>query len=103
MEKNLWLEQEERSVTSQLASNKKNSKIDGYLFKRCLIILLVPAMLLMQAYAGACAYIECPYCEEVLEIVSEQVRWFPDVWTCSKCGYDNYEGISTCAVCGTRK
>lgn len=30
-------------------------------------------------------------------------RWFPDVWHCSSCGYDNYEGIHRCAVCGTAR
>lgn len=28
---------------------------------------------------------------------------FPNVWTCPKpsCGYANYDGISSCALCGT--
>lgn len=25
---------------------------------------------------------------------------FPNTWSCSKCGYENYEGISPCAQCG---
>lgn len=30
-------------------------------------------------------------------------RWFPDTWRCKYCGYENYDGIRTCAVCGTPK
>lgn len=25
---------------------------------------------------------------------------FPDCWICKKCGYDNYNGINTCGICG---
>jgi len=25
---------------------------------------------------------------------------FPDTWTCSRCGYENYEGITWCGKCG---
>ncbi len=25
---------------------------------------------------------------------------FPDTWKCSHCGYENYDGIDTCSVCG---
>lgn len=27
---------------------------------------------------------------------------FPDTWTCSQCGYENYEGITSCGRCGGR-
>lgn len=27
-------------------------------------------------------------------------RFFPDTWACKKCGYDNYEGIDYCGMCG---
>jgi hypothetical protein len=26
-----------------------------------------------------------------------------DTWVCSNCGYENYEGIETCALCGTSR
>lgn len=25
---------------------------------------------------------------------------FPDTWKCSQCGYENYDTIDTCSVCG---
>ncbi|HRD56190.1 MAG TPA: hypothetical protein PLC42_07325 [Parachlamydiaceae bacterium] len=30
---------------------------------------------------------------------------FPNVWTCPRpsCGYSNYDGISSCALCGTAR
>jgi len=30
-------------------------------------------------------------------------RWFPSTWVCGKCGYSNYDGICSCAVCGTSR
>lgn len=31
-------------------------------------------------------------------------KWpMPDTWRCSNCGYENYEGIGHCAICGTRR
>jgi hypothetical protein len=31
--------------------------------------------------------------------------WFPKTWTCPNhsCGYDNYDGIDYCSLCGTRR
>lgn len=29
--------------------------------------------------------------------------YFPATWICSNCGYDNYEGIDRCAVCGEKR
>lgn len=26
-----------------------------------------------------------------------------DTWECKKCGYENYEGIGKCPICGTKK
>lgn len=36
-------------------------------------------------------------------VKSETKTWpFPNTWTCSQCGYDNYEGIAWCGRCGGR-
>jgi len=34
------------------------------------------------------------------ELVAMERGFFPDTWTCPYCGYENFEGISACAVCG---
>jgi hypothetical protein len=32
--------------------------------------------------------------------LESDAQLFPETWICSDCGYENYEGISTCAQCG---
>lgn len=32
-----------------------------------------------------------------------KARMYPKTWSCTKCGYNNYEGINSCAVCGKSK
>jgi len=35
--------------------------------------------------------------------ISMEKMWFYDTWICKKCGYDNYEHIKRCPICGTKK
>lgn len=35
-------------------------------------------------------------------VVRSSCSLFPSTWKC-KCGYDNYEGINNCAICGKAK
>lgn len=44
----------------------------------------------------------CPYCHEEIEVICGKGWVFPDTWTCPSCGYENYEGVTSCALCGTR-
>lgn len=37
------------------------------------------------------------------ETVQAFPRIFPNTWDCKKCGYENYEGINKCPICGTLK
>jgi hypothetical protein len=41
-----------------------------------------------------------PHCHEEIEVIFGKGWVFPDTWTCPSCGYENYEGIRSCALCG---
>lgn len=32
-----------------------------------------------------------------------QGKFLPDTWRCRNCGYENYEGIGRCAICGEKR
>lgn len=67
---------------------KKKSNADIETFKRLLI------------YITAAFLIYAPqiWCNQPHH--TSAFRWFPDTWTCSGCGYSNYDGIHKCGVCG---
>lgn len=38
-----------------------------------------------------------------LEKPNPKVAVWGDTWECKSCGYENYEGINRCPICGTAK
>jgi len=42
-------------------------------------------------------------CFTSLTYASHPIQHYPNKWKCSQCGYENYEGIRYCAVCGKKK
>lgn len=77
----MYTDEEERQIEQEI----KRKKHDASTCKKILI------------YGIACLICVSP------NLYSDLARWFPDTWSCKKCGYENYEGIRTCAVCGTSK
>ena len=85
MFKNNWLDNE----VVVLENEMKYSKRSDYMFPKMLCILLILLFFTVGAFGES--------------VVARQ--YFPDTWTCSnpKCKYVNYDGINSCALCGTKR
>ena len=81
-----WLQEEERLIKIEMKRRPDRAFNNKYL----LAIILFGLLTLLPHISHSHS---CPH-KEML---------FPDVWICKQCGYDNYEGINTCAVCGTAR
>lgn len=72
-----WLDDETRILRQEMKSKQTRTSNFGVLLLFALILGI--GFMHHKIYAGG---------------------WFPNVWRCKTCGYENYEGISGCAVCG---
>lgn len=83
---------EELEILSERKSLKGNfrtrARLEAYINKRLFIML---GMLLV-----ACSSFVLHDSSHYLHAK----RWFPDTWRCKACGYENYDGINNCGVCG---
>ena len=80
---------------------------DPWLTRKLLVLIIISAMLAIPKLAYSVEFM-CPHCETDIELTVQMTMsdrgWpFPDTWTCSQCGYENYEGINSCAMCGGGK
>ena len=41
--------------------------------------------------------IKCPDCHKTVG------RWLPDTWECPSCGYENYNCMRYCSLCGSER
>jgi hypothetical protein len=73
-----------------------NKEKDSYIMKKLLIFLCSLSCL---GYLNADSKINCPHCQEPIQF---RGLW-GDTWTCpnTHCGYENYEAVSYCGICGT--
>lgn len=79
---------------------------DVYLYTKWFALLGALVVLNYPMFVNAWDIV-CPHCECTIGIhpvaTKETRKWpFPDTWICSQCGYENYEGINSCAMCGGR-
>jgi len=81
-----WLRQEERMIEQEI---RRKSPV--YINKKYLFLIFVLGILSVLPQM------------DFLHSCPNKCGFFPDTWICKKCGYDNYEGIGRCAVCGTEK
>lgn len=103
---NEWLENEIKSIDKEVR-RKKPRKDD--MFYKLLFMILIFFVSCVKAYSEYSDTMPC--CPNCNEDISDVVRnynmgWiFPDTWTCPNrnCGYENYDGLSHCSVCGTRR
>lgn len=87
-----WLEQEERELKKEIYQNKRKQVTHrGHTSMRPFVILLFIIALFGSLNAFATEFPIPPV---------ESGKMPQKTWTCKKCGYNNYEGIKGCAVCG---
>jgi hypothetical protein len=87
-----WQENEEQEILSERKSLKGNfrtrARLEAYINKRLFIML--------GMFFFACT----SFMYQDNGHYKHATRWFPDTWKCKVCGYENYEGINNCGVCG---
>jgi len=85
-----WLEKEEAEIA--YLKSRKSYREEEREQNRMLFIML-----------GIFAFVAFTFMFNTDPLQAYEERFFPDTWNCKKCGYENYEGIFTCGVCGTAK
>lgn len=82
---------------------------------RKILVVLAGLSVIAAPMVGDAIEMYCPHCEEPIQVhvttsyeEGEEcrcvdLRLFPDTWRCHECGYENYEGIGYCAICGARR
>lgn len=106
MIKNEWLDNEVLSIAKEMRATKnRGDKLFPYLMIMVVILLLLTCRVCAEEEQQSCY---CPHCNsDISEVVcGYNIGWlFPSTWYCPnpKCGYENYEGLDYCAMCGTRK
>lgn len=98
-----WLDVQEKEfliqkkeLTNKKICQKYNINEEGEILKKLLIMVVSIAVL---SWCNLSA--ECEKCK----IASTHRGFWGSTWTCSNinCGYENYDGIDYCGLCGTRK
>lgn len=93
MTRNEFEEQKHELVRDHNYHRITGTTRDKYTFHK---LLLAVALLTL-------ANISCLQSAPPKHIKSHPRTWpFPNTWTCSQCGYENYEGITWCGKCGGR-
>jgi predicted nucleic acid-binding Zn ribbon protein len=81
---NRWLEEE----TKKVQQNQCRSNESSFFLISILIIL--------------CTILGC-YSVAISEEKGFTEKKWPGIWTCKKCGYENYDLFDHCAVCGEKR
>lgn len=86
---NDWLDTETKNFQRDLQS--KDNNFDNKFFIKLVVILTC-----------LITFNLCAYTDSSQRHLS---RMFPDTWKCSNptCGYENYQGIGHCALCGKKR
>ena len=109
MPKKTWVEQEILNIQTQrrLKVDVKNKKLLRMVDMKKLLVLPLFVSLLLINQLHSELYFKCSKCDHLEEIVvdKEAFRFFPDTWRCrnEKCGYENYEGLDYCSLCGRKR
>jgi hypothetical protein len=90
--RNIWLEKEQEFIEKEILFNKPNKCKDVKIMSKFIILI---GFISLLSYANA----------QVTEFEYQITRTWGDTWTCPKetCGYENYEGIEYCGLCGTKR
>lgn len=92
--KNEWLDGEVATIKRE-AKKKMNERESMKLFYKFLAMLIILLFLTLKAFGEPIA----------VRGGCNVAGLFPNTWRCSNqaCGYENYEGIDYCALCGKRR
>lgn len=88
-----WLIEQEIDIKMDKVKNKKLKETTTMIKLMALV-----GFISLLSYANAETVFNCPHCEKPIEI-----RTWGETWICpnKKCGYENYDGIDYCGICGT--
>jgi len=104
-----WLETETKKVISDKRKYNQDSRykreLDQAIFKK--ILLMIPLVfIILGSNIDIDIFGKWFGVTETNDIaVVNKAGLFPNVWICPQhsCGYSNYDGISSCALCGTAR
>lgn len=86
-----WIHEEQTAIKREMRRKDKNIT-ESFIMYRYLM-LIIPLAIFM-ACTDPCLHARLEY--------ELKGGWFlPDTWYCKQCGYENFEGITTCPICGT--
>lgn len=66
---------------------------DNLVFTKAILILVITSLLMLSGCMCNAGEIKPKKSE----------RLFPHTWKCRGCGYDNYDGMNHCGICGRKK
>jgi hypothetical protein len=98
-----WIE-EEFTCTKKIKLNKKTElKMENDTMFRLLFLVLGSSFLFWTSLSADC--ISCPKCYHEIDTESQGLYIFYDTWICPNphCGYENYDEINYCGICGSKK
>ncbi len=97
MTKKLWIAKEQREFRIELLSKRRNKNSDTKIMLRIITLLI---LICAFSYASA-DLLYCPHCMEKIEFKGV----WGQTWICPKpsCGYENYEAVQYCGICGTSR
>lgn len=103
-----WLENETKKVISDTKKYHRDTRykkeLDYEVLKK--IFLMIPLLLIiLSTHIDGELFTEWFGKKNVMQVQANEPSLFPNVWVCPNrtCGYSNYDGISTCALCGTAR
>src|ERR1700679_281748 len=100
IEQNSWLEDQEKDLNKEITKKRKKIKNeDNQIMKSFLLILGAIFLIFNLDELTAQTYINCPSCKKGIKM-----SW-GETWICPNkhCGYENYDQVSYCGVCGTNR
>lgn len=90
-----WLSEEVAQVNAEMrrANHSKRHQIILARHENTLMLRLIVCLAVFFCAIG-CMLEAKPL------LLQQALSWFPNTWTCKSCGFDNYEGLDSCGICG---
>lgn len=89
-----WLFREEKEIQEEMKYTRKAPRSHIKFIIYILAYFFVSSISAQQTSTS-----RCPHCERPIEMRGI----FGDTWVCENCGYENYDGINRCGICGERR